>query len=121
MKFIQGKPFIFEAEEEIELVSEGISRQFYGYDNNIMMVRVLFKKGAIGQMHEHEHVQASYIVSGVFKVTIGDETQILNAGDGFYVESEVEHECICIEDGMIIDVFNPAREDFLSIFPDNQE
>ena len=112
MKFIQSKPFIFGAKEKIEHVGEGITRQLLGYDNNIMMAKVVFKQGAISYVHKHEHVQVSYIISGKFEVTIGDKVHVLQAGDSFYVESDIFHQCICIEEGELIDVFNPAREDF---------
>ena len=121
MKFIQSKPFIFGGEQKIERVDEGITRQFYGYDNNLMMVKVIFQKGAAGLSHRHDHVQATYVVSGKFEVTIDDEKHVLVAGDGFFVETDTEHECICLEEGVLIDVFNPAREDFCDSLPENED
>ena len=52
-----------------------------GYDGQIMLVKVLFEKGAVGQPHEHFHSQSTYIVSGVFEVLfitdcIGDNNQL---------------------------------------------
>jgi quercetin dioxygenase-like cupin family protein len=35
----------------------GIQRQVYGYDDKIMLVKVRFEKGAIGELHEHPHAQ----------------------------------------------------------------
>jgi quercetin dioxygenase-like cupin family protein len=53
------------------------------------------------------------VVSGSFKVTIGDETKVLNGGDAFYIPPNVMHGAICLEDGILIDVFSPIREDFM--------
>lgn len=114
MENVHSKPFFVAEEEVTYTVGEGVTRQFIGYNNNMMMVKVMFKKGAVGYQHSHPHVQASYIVSGQFEVKIGTECKILKSGDGFFVEPDILHGCTCLEDGAIIDVFNPIREDFYS-------
>ena len=81
--------------------------------DRIMLVKVKFEKGAVGSVHEHHHIQVSYVESGAFEMTIGDEMKILKAGDGFYVLPHVFHGSVCIEPGVLIDVFSPHREDFL--------
>jgi quercetin dioxygenase-like cupin family protein len=91
----------------------GIQRQLYGYDEQLMMVRVKFEDGAVGALHHHPQIQASYIESGVFELTIGKEKKTLKKGDGFFVPSGVVHGCTCLEAGILIDVFNRLREDFL--------
>ena len=40
-----------------------------------MLVKVHFEVGAVGQMHEHYHSQTTYVESGTFDVTIGEENQ----------------------------------------------
>ncbi len=112
MEKIQSKPFFIAADEKIYTAGEGITRQFVGYDNSIMMVKVMFEKGAIGIQHAHVHAQTTYVVSGKFEMTIGNETKILQAGDGFYTEPNIIHGCVCLEAGILIDVFSPIREDF---------
>ena len=47
------------------------------YDGQLMMVKVVFEEGAVGTMHEHYHSQATYVASGKFELTIGDERGIL--------------------------------------------
>jgi len=111
-KKVQSNPFFVAEEEKVYNADKGITRQFVGYDNSIMMVKVMFEKGAIGQQHAHIHAQTTYVVSGKFEMTIGSETKILQAGDGFYTEPNIMHGCICLEAGILIDVFSPIREDF---------
>ena len=111
---IQSKSFFVTSNEKFYPAGEGITRRIMGYDESIMMVECSFEKGAIGALHVHPHVQTSYIASGKFEVTIGDEKNILHAGDGFYVAPDVSHGCLCIEAGSIIDIFNPVRKDFLA-------
>jgi quercetin dioxygenase-like cupin family protein len=78
-----------------------------------MMVKVRFKKDSVGEPHKHFHSQTTYVVSGKFQVEIDGIKQILSSGDGFYVPPNALHGAICLEDGMLIDVFSPVREDFL--------
>ena len=92
----------------------GIQRKIMAHNDEMMIVKVAFATGGIGAMHSHPHTQASYIESGVFKLTIGDETSILKAGDAYFVPSEVEHGAECLETGVLVDVFSPVRKDFLS-------
>jgi quercetin dioxygenase-like cupin family protein len=106
---------IFQADHETpwEEAAPGIQRQVFGYDDKIMLVKAKFEKGAIGTLHEHLHSQVTYVESGSFELTIGDQKKLLNKGDGYYVPPHVLHGCICLEPGILIDVFSPLREDFL--------
>jgi quercetin dioxygenase-like cupin family protein len=99
---------------EWEDAGPGIKRQVFGYDNRIMLVKVKFEKDAVGAVHQHHHSQVSYVESGTFELTIGDDKKILRTGDGFFVPSNVLHGSVCLEPGVLIDVFSPQREDFLN-------
>lgn len=46
-------------------------------------------------------------------MTIGDKKEIIAQGDGFYVPPHKLHGIVCLESGVLIDVFSPQREDFL--------
>lgn len=98
---------------EWETVTDKIQRKIMGYNNELMMVQVKFEKGGIGVRHEHHHSQTTYVARGKFEVTIDDKTEILSAGDGFYIPPHVYHGAVCLDDGILIDVFSPAREDFM--------
>lgn len=109
----QGNIFLLSKQIKTETVGAGVTRQILGYSKEIMLVKVVFEKGSVGDMHSHPHVQSSYIESGRFEVTVGGNTQILEKGDGFFVPSGELHGLICLEAGSVIDTFTPAREDFL--------
>ena len=79
----------------------------------MMLVKVKFEKGAIGTLHQHIHTQSTYVVSGLFEITIEGEKKVLKPGDGFFVDPNLWHGAIAIEAGVLIDVFNPMRADFL--------
>jgi quercetin dioxygenase-like cupin family protein len=97
-----------------EELGGGVSRKFLGYDNQIMMVLVKFENGALGSPHSHFHTQATFCVSGKFEFEIHGIKQIVNGGDGVYIEPNLLHSAVCLEAGMLIDTFSPVREDFLS-------
>ena len=110
---LQSKEFQFENEIPWEDVGNGVQRQIYGYDDRVMLVKAKFEKGGVGTLHQHPHSQVTYVESGVFEMTIGDEKKIIRKGDGYYVPPHVIHGCVCLEAGMLIDAFTPYREDFL--------
>lgn len=107
------KEFFFGETTPWEEAGPGLKRQIMGYDGKIMLVKVQFEAGAIGQLHQHHHSQVTYIESGEFEMTIGDEVKTLKTGDGFYIPTNAMHGCVCKVPGVLIDVFSPAREDFL--------
>jgi quercetin dioxygenase-like cupin family protein len=97
-----------------EDAAPGIKRQIMGYDEHIMLVKVKFEVGAEGYLHEHFHSQVTYVESGEFKMTIGDDIRTIKGGDAYYILPHVLHGCVCTKPGVLIDVFSPAREDFLT-------
>lgn len=105
--------FVFGFEQPWEDLGGGISRQVLGYDAQLMMVRVRFEAGAVGAVHHHPHRQATLVESGRFKVEVGHEGRTLHAGDSFFAAPDVEHGVVALEAGVLVDVFAPARVDFL--------
>jgi quercetin dioxygenase-like cupin family protein len=98
---------------EWEVLGGGVSRKILGWDNQIMMVNVKFEKGAVGSAHQHFQTQATYCAAGRFQFTIGDKIKEIKAGDGIYIPPNLLHGTVCLEEGILIDVFSPVREDFL--------
>lgn len=96
-----------------ESVGEGITRQLFGYNDSILMARVEFEVGAVGDIHSHVHSQVSYVQSGEFDVHIDGVDTRLGPGDSFYIEPNLDHGAVCRKAGVLIDVFSPVRDDFL--------
>ncbi|AIY14812.1 MULTISPECIES: cupin domain-containing protein [Cellulophaga] len=109
-----SEKYVITKDMEWEVLGGGVSRKFLGYDNQIMMVRVKFETGALGAPHQHFHTQATYCVSGKFEFEIDGVKQIVEGGDGVYIEPNLLHSAVCLEEGELIDTFSPVREDFLS-------
>lgn len=106
--------FIYNQDVPYETVGEGVKRKIMGYDERLMLVKVEFEKGAIGSLHSHYHSQITSIESGSFEVEIGSEKKVLKTGDAFYIPPNVIHGVVCLEKGVLVDMFSPMREDFLS-------
>jgi len=109
----QSNTYQIDTQMEYQDLGNGIKRKIMGYDGQLMSVKVKFDKGAVGSLHTHYHSQTTYVVSGKFELTIGDEVKVISAGDGYYVAPEVLHGCVCLEEGILLDNFSPVREDFL--------
>jgi len=108
-----AKVFIVDSEMEYEAMGPGVKRKIMSYDERLMLVKVVFEKGSVGPLHQHYHTQITHIESGSFDVEIGGEHKILNGGDAFYIPPNVMHGVVCLEAGVLIDVFSPMREDFV--------
>jgi len=108
-----SKAFIPDESVKWEAADASIQRKVMAFNEQLMLVKVKFRKGDIGSLHHHIHTQISYVASGVFEVEINHEKSVLKAGDVFYVSPETIHGVVCLEDGILIDVFNPMRADFV--------
>ena len=94
-------------------LGDGIRRKVMAQNESMMIVKVSFDQHAIGTLHHHPHTQASYVSKGKFEISIGSEKSILEAGDVYFVPTGEIHGAICLEEGELIDVFSPRRDDFL--------
>lgn len=106
---------IFQTDDNVlwQDIGKGIQRKILGHNDKLMLVKVKFETGAVGELHSHHHVQATYVQSGVFEFTIGHQKLVIKKGDGCFMPSNMPHGCVCLEAGILIDTFSPAREDFL--------
>lgn len=99
---------------EIESGGEGVVKRVLAYSNDVMVVENSFEKGAVGKLHHHPHTQITYIKSGVFEFNIDGEKRIVREGDTLLKTDGVEHGCVCLEAGQLLDIFTPYREDFVT-------
>ena len=92
---------------------DGVMRKVLAHSDNIMVCELHFEKGAVGKPHTHIHEQCSYIISGKFEFGIGGKKMVLSKGDSTYKESGVLHGAVCLEEGVLLDIFTPERKEFL--------
>ena len=93
----------------------GVTRKILSYSKNLMTVELHFPKGGVGAKHSHPHEQIGYIVSGsLIYQEEGSEDNELHTGDTYYVKPHVTHGIQVLEDTVLLDIFTPMREDFIS-------
>lgn len=92
----------------------GVRRRILAHNHDLMVAEFAFEQDAVGKLHNHPHVQASYIAAGRFEVTISGVTETLSQGQSFIVPSNAVHGVRALEPGVLIDSFTPARQDFLT-------
>ena len=109
----KNQRWVFHGETEGQAAGEGVERRVLAYCDDMMCVENRFVKGSIGAMHSHPHTQITYVVSGVFEFTIDGEVHTVKAGDTLLKQDGVIHGCVCVEDGILVDIFTPMREDFI--------
>ncbi len=105
--------FCFHQDTKLEDMGNGVKRRILVHDGAMMAVENIFETGGVGAMHSHPHQQVTYVLSGRFLFTIGDEQHEVTAGDTLHKLPNVVHGCTCLEAGTLIDIFTPQREDFL--------
>jgi quercetin dioxygenase-like cupin family protein len=109
-----GKIFFPDAGIALETLEEGrVTRKIRAHDGALMIVEVMFKSGAVGSEHRHAHEQVCYCLAGEFDFTVEGQTTRLRAGDSVYVPPSALHGTVCLDEGRLLDVFTPQREDFL--------
>ena len=94
-------------------VEKGIHRKLMAYDDRLMLVKVQFETGGVGVLHRHPHSQITHVESGVFEIEIDGQKKLLQRGDAYYIPPDTLHGALCIEAGVLIDVFSSMREDFI--------
>lgn len=92
----------------------GVRRQVLADHPDLMVVTFSFDiKGAEGKLHNHPHVQSTFVESGRFRFSVDGEEIEVGQGDSFVIPSNAVHGCVCLEPGKLIDCFTPRRDDFL--------
>lgn len=98
---------------EIESLNTLIGRQML-VGTNIMVARVLLKKGAVVPMHSHHNEQVTYILEGALRFSVDNQTITVSAGEVLCIPPHMPHEAVALEDTVDLDIFNPPRQDWLN-------
>lgn len=90
-----------------------LQRQFV-VGQEIMLARVLLKKGCIVPEHSHHNEQLTYILEGALKFWIDGKEIVVNAGETLCIPSNIPHKAEALEDTVDLDVFAPPRADWIN-------
>jgi quercetin dioxygenase-like cupin family protein len=81
---------------------------------NIMLARVLLKKGCIVPEHSHPNEQITFILEGALKFRIDGKEVVVNAGEVLTIPPNMPHAAEALEDTVDLDVFDPPRADWMN-------
>ena len=91
-----------------------LQRRILASNDKLMLVEHRMECDWVGTRHSHPHDQAAYVISGHLRFLCGDEAFEAKAGDSFVVRGNVEHQAWALAPSVVLDVFTPTREDYLS-------
>jgi quercetin dioxygenase-like cupin family protein len=97
----------------LENLNPLLQRQFI-VGENIMVARVLLKKGCVVPEHSHHNEQITYILDGALKFWIDGKEIVVRSGEALTIPPHMPHKAEAIEDTVDLDVFNPPRQDWIS-------
>ncbi|MFC2164833.1 cupin domain-containing protein [Acidobacteriota bacterium] len=92
---------------------EGITYKTLTFGERTSLSEFSLQKGSVIPKHSHPHEQTGYVISGRLLFTIADERFEAEPGDSWNIPGNVEHGVEVPEDTVVIEVFSPAREDYL--------
>jgi quercetin dioxygenase-like cupin family protein len=101
------------ASVEVEALNPLLGRHFV-VGQNVMLARVLLKKGCIVPEHSHPNEQLTFIAEGALKFWIDGKVIVVNAGEVLTIPPNMPHKAEALEDTVDFDVFNPPRADWMS-------
>ena len=113
VKTIFGKQYNWDS-IPFEEIGEGIERQMV-IGENLMICRLRFAPGTVTPAHEHPHEQMTIVEKGKVLFTLGEEQKVFETGDVLHFPSNFWHGATMLDEEVIlIDIFSPIREDFLT-------
>lgn len=111
----RGTVFRDLSELEPKRVWDGIHARMVAGERLSLAV-VELDPGAVVATHAHEHEQLGVCLRGSMRFRVGDETRDVVPGDTWSIPSNVTHEASAGAEGaVVIDVFAPVREDWVSL------
>ncbi|MBV8893811.1 MAG: cupin domain-containing protein [Acidobacteria bacterium] len=97
---------------ELEQLNPLLQRQFV-VGRDVMVARVLMKRGCIVPEHCHANEQVTYILEGALKFWIDGKEIVVNAGEVLTIPSNMPHKAEALSDTVDLDVFTPPRRDWM--------
>ncbi len=97
----------------IEELNPLLQRQFV-VGQEIMLARVLLKKGCIVPEHSHHNEQLTYVLDGALKFYIDGKEITVHAGEVLCIPANMPHKAEALEDTVDLDCFTPPRADWIN-------
>jgi len=98
---------------ELENLNPLLQRQLV-VGQNVMVARVLMKKGCVIPLHSHHNEQVTYILEGALKFWIDGKEIVVNQGEVLAIPPHMPHKAEALSDTLDLDIFNPPRADWIN-------
>ena len=98
---------------EVEALNPLLGRHFV-VGQNVMLARVLLKKGCVVPEHSHHNEQITYILEGALKFGIDGKEIVVNAGEVLTIPPNMPHWAEALADTVDLDIFHPPRADWMN-------
>ena len=100
-------------EVEREVMNPLLERQLI-VGQDVMLARLLLRKGCIVPLHSHTNEQLSMIFSGALQFWIDGKEIVVRGGEVLTIPPNMPHKAEALEDTTGIDVFHPPRADWIN-------
>ncbi|MCX7014234.1 MAG: cupin domain-containing protein [Candidatus Sumerlaeota bacterium] len=105
--------FAQQTPEGYEEALPGVRRRTLVFGEKTLMTEFRLERGSLLPEHAHLYEQTGYLVSGRIVLKIGEASYEASPGDSWCILMNVIHGVQIIEDAVAIEVFSPARQDYL--------
>lgn len=103
--------------ENDRVLLPGIALKSLAHGAKTHLTRFTLEREAVIPVHQHPHEQTGFLVSGALRFTLGDKEFMAQEGDSWNIPPHVPHGAVALQDSLVIEVFSPPREDYLSQDP----
>lgn len=116
---LKGKPYraalqyVAWSSVDIETLNPLLGRHFV-VGQNIMLSRVLLKKGCVVPEHSHHNEQVSYVIEGAVKFGIDGKEIVVREGEVLLIPPNMPHSAVALADSVSLDIFDPPRADWIN-------
>ncbi len=92
----------------------GLTRRMLAHSAELMLVENVIAAGTVLPVHSHPHEQITYVQSGELRLLCEGQEHEMRTGDSCAIPGDVPHSVVAVTDLVVMDIFTPAREDFLA-------
>lgn len=100
------------SEIPVEKMNPAVTRQVI-HGGSLTIARIVIARGGAVPTHSHVNEQVMNIISGALKVNLNGEERVLHGGQSLVIPPSVPHSVEAVEDTVAVDIFSPAREDWI--------
>ena len=96
-----------------EIMNEKLSRRVV-HGEKITVAQLELAKDCTVPVHHHENEQISVVLQGWLKFNLDGREILVHGGEVLVIPSNIPHNVVALEDSIVVDVFSPIRQDWLT-------